>query len=56
MAEKTTYPMRVEPQHVDFTLHETLVSLGGNILNVAGVDAQGKGFGIDVLGLSRRHI
>jgi len=42
--------MRVEPQNVDFTLHETLVSLGGNILNVAGVDAQSKGFGVDVLG------
>lgn len=54
MAEKTTYAMRVEPQHVDFTLHETLVSLGGNILNVAGIDAQSKGFGVDVLG--RRNL
>ena len=50
MAQKTLYDMRVEPQNVDFTLHATLASLGGTILNVAGTDAQSKGFGVDVLG------
>ena len=50
MAEKTLYDIRVEPQDVDFTLRATLVSLGSTILNVAGIDAQTKGFGIDVLG------
>ena len=50
MAEKTLYDIRVEPQDVDFTLRATLASLGGTILNVAGTDAQSKGFGIDVLG------
>lgn len=50
MAEKTTYNLRVEPQDVDFTLRATLAALGGTILNIAGTDAQSKGFGIDVLG------
>ena len=49
MAEKTCYPYRVEPQEVDFTLCATLSSLGAAILNTAGVDAHGKGFGVDVL-------
>ena len=50
MAQKTLYDIRVEPQDVDFTLRATLASLGGTILNVAGTDAQSKGFGVDVLG------
>ena len=50
MAEKTLYDVRVEPQDVDFTLRATLASLGGTILNIAGTDAQTKGFGVDVLG------
>ena len=41
MATKTAYPFRVEPQEVDFSLRITLVALGGNILNIAGIDAQG---------------
>lgn len=49
MADKSLYPFRVEPQEVDFTLCATLPSLGSAILNVAGIDAHGKGFGIDVL-------
>ena len=49
MAEKSLYPFRVEPQEVDFTLCATLPSLGRAMLNVAGLDAHGKGFGIDVL-------
>ena len=49
MAEKSLYHYRVEPQDVDFTLRATLASLGSSILNTAGVDAYGKGFGVDVL-------
>ncbi|MCH5335299.1 MAG: acyl-ACP thioesterase [Alistipes sp.] len=52
MADKTLYDIRVEPQDVDFTLRATLASLGGSILNIAGTDAQTKGFGVDVLGRS----
>ena len=50
MADKTSYDLRVEPQQVDFTLRETITSLGSSILNIAGIDAQSKGFGVDVLG------
>lgn len=49
MAEKSLYHYRVEPQDVDFTLRATLASLGSSILNTAGQDAYGKGFGVDVL-------
>ena len=49
MAEKTTYSYRVDPQDVDFTLRATLSSLANTVLSVAGIDAQRKGFGTDVL-------
>ena len=49
MAEKSRYNYRVEPQDVDFTLRATIPSLGGSILNTAGIDAHGKGFGVDAL-------
>ena len=49
MATKTAYPFRVEPQEVDFSLRITLVALGGNILNIAGIDADTMGFGVDAL-------
>ncbi len=49
MATKTAYSFRVEPQEVDFSLRITLVALGGNILNIAGIDAHTKGFGVDAL-------
>ena len=49
MAEKSRYNYRVEPQDVDFTLRATIPSLGSAILNTAGVDAHGKGFGVDAL-------
>lgn len=49
MAEISKYAYRVEPQEVDFTLRATLASLGSAVLNTAGVDAYGKGFGVDVL-------
>lgn len=49
MGQKSTYSYRVEPQDVDFTLRATLPTLGSSILNVAGADAHGKGFGVDAL-------
>lgn len=49
MAEKSLYNYRVEPQDVDFTLRATIPSLGAAILNTAGADAHGKGFGVDAL-------
>lgn len=49
MAEKSRYDYRVEPQDVDFTLRATISSLGAAILNTAGIDAHGKGFGVDAL-------
>lgn len=49
MAEKSLYKYRVEPQEVDFTLRATVPALGSAILNTAGADAHGKGFGVDAL-------
>lgn len=49
MAEKTLYRYRVEPQEVDFSLRATIPALGEAILNTAGTDAHGKGFGVDAL-------
>lgn len=49
MAEKTLYNYRVEPQDVDFTRRATLAALSSVILNTAGNDAFGKGFGVNVL-------
>ena len=46
---KSHYNYRVEPQDVDFTLRATIPSLGSAILNTAGIDAHGKGFGVDAL-------
>ncbi|MCM1150572.1 MAG: thioesterase [Alistipes sp.] len=52
--EKSIYYYRVEPQEVDFTLRATIASLGATILNTAGVDAHGKGFGVDALNEGNR--
>ncbi len=49
MAEKSLYKYRVEPQDVDFSLRATITALGSSILNTAGIDAYGKGFGVDAL-------
>ncbi len=49
MGDKSQYSYRVEPQDVDYTLRATISSLGAAILNTAGVDAHGKGFGVDAL-------
>lgn len=53
-AEKSLYRYRVEPQEVDFTLRATIPALGSAVLNTAGVDAHGKGFGVDVLNAGNR--
>ena len=49
MAEITTYPFRVDPQNVDFTLRASAASIISYMLNVAGVDASSKGFGVEAL-------
>lgn len=54
MAEKTSYTFVVDSQQVDFTLKMTIPALGNEILNTAGVDAQRKGFGLDVLNKQNR--
>ncbi len=48
-AQKSLYRYRVEPQEVDFTLRATIPALGSAVLNTAGTDAHGKGFGVDTL-------
>lgn len=54
MAGKTAYKYSIEPQDVDFTLRATLPTLGSAILNTAGIDAHGKGFGVDAINLENR--
>ena len=54
MAAPTLYTCRVEPQDVDFTLRATIPALGAAVLNIAGVDAHGKGFGVDALNADDR--
>ena len=49
MATITSYKYRVEPQNVDFTLRASVASIISYMLNVAGIDAHNKGFGVDVL-------
>lgn len=49
MAEITTYNYRIEPQDVDFTLRASASSIINYMLNVAGLDAHNKGFGVDAL-------
>lgn len=49
MAGKSIYDFRVEPQEVDFTLCATVPALSSAVLNTAGADAHGKGFGVDAL-------
>ena len=49
MAEKSLYHYRLSLRMWISRCGRTLASLGGSILNTAGVDAYGKGFGVDVL-------
>lgn len=46
MAEITSYKYRIEPQDVDFTLRASAASIISYMLNVAGSDADSKGFGV----------
>lgn len=46
MAEITSYKYRIEPQDVDFTLRASAASIISYMLNVAGTDADSKGFGV----------
>jgi acyl-ACP thioesterase len=46
---KTNYPVTIQPSDVDFSLRATIVSMIGYILDIAGVDADTKGFGIKKL-------
>ncbi|MEE1099063.1 MAG: thioesterase [Alistipes sp.] len=49
MAEKTSYVYEIDPQRVDYTMRATISSMTDLVLSVAGIDAQIKGFGTDVL-------
>lgn len=49
MAEITTYNYRIEPQDVDFTQRASVATIINYMLNVAGLDAHNKGFGVDAL-------
>lgn len=49
MAEISTYNYRITPQDVDFTLRASAASIISYMLNVAGTDADLKGFGVHSL-------
>ena len=49
MAEITSYNFTIQPQDVDFTLRASVSSIINYMLNVAGIDAHRKGFGVDAL-------
>lgn len=49
MAEITSYKYTVQPQDVDFTLRASVSSIISYMLNVAGEDADRKGFGVALL-------
>jgi len=51
MIESGFYDLRIEPRDVDFTLQATLVTIGDCILQVAGEDADRKGWGVGDLNL-----
>ena len=46
---KTDYPFTIQPEDVDFLQRATIVSLIGYILDVGGLDADTKGFGVKKL-------
>ncbi|MDR2291934.1 MAG: acyl-ACP thioesterase [Prevotellaceae bacterium] len=54
MTSKTTYKHTVQLSEIDFSLRATIISMIGYILDIAGVDADSKGFGIKKLG-SKNH-
>lgn len=46
MIQPTTYPITIEQQDVDFTFRISIATLISKVLNVAGLDAESKGFGV----------
>ncbi len=51
MKTTTTYPMLIEQQDTDFTSRASISSMISSVLNVAGLDASNKGFGVSDLNL-----
>lgn len=49
MLTPTTYPATISQSDIDMTLRASISTTIGIILNVAGLDAQAKGFGIDAI-------
>ncbi|MFI3282074.1 MAG: acyl-ACP thioesterase domain-containing protein [Rikenellaceae bacterium] len=45
----TTYTIIIEQQNTDFTFRASISTLISNVLNVAGLDAEAKGFGVSAL-------
>jgi acyl-ACP thioesterase len=54
MTSKTTYKHTVQLYEIDFSMRATIVSMIGYILDIAGVDADAKGFGIKKLNSENR--
>ena len=49
MATISSYPFTILPESVDFTLRASISSIISYMLNVAGIDADRKGFGVSNL-------
>ncbi len=49
MITPTTYPTRIEQQDTDFTFRASISTMICSVLNVAGLDANAKGFGVSDL-------
>ncbi len=52
MIQPTTYTVNIEQQCVDFTFRSSIATMISNVLNVAGLDAESKGFGVGELNKS----
>lgn len=49
MIKPTTYKITIEQQDVDFSFRTSIATIICNVLNVAGLDAESKGFGVGEL-------
>ncbi|MDR2064918.1 MAG: acyl-ACP thioesterase [Prevotellaceae bacterium] len=54
MTSRTTYKRTVQLSEIDFSLRAGIISMIGYILDIAGVDADSKGFGIKKLNSENR--
>lgn len=54
MGSKNSYRHKVDTQNVDFTLRATVDSICQAMFSTAGVDAMGRGFGLDSLSECKR--